>query len=469
MFPGQPLADARALAPGLRALEANPAADRRLLDDLADWCGRYSPWTASAEIAQGQAGIWLDVTGCEHLFGGPSHLIEDLLGRLRGFGFTVRAALAPTPGAAWAFARFDKAAADGMVVTPLELRARLRHLPVSALRLPPLVAEEVTRFGLGRIGDLYEFARGPLVARFGPVLARRLDQTLGRVAEPISPHRPVAPQRTRIAFAEPITTIEVAGPALQTLLDDLCRMLEARSLGARRLELAVYRVDGAVRHLPVGTHRAVRDPDHLYRLMAPHLDKLGLDAGVEIMMLSAAVTETLLPGQLDLEEDTAVLVSTAPLIDRLASRLGAANVLRPQPRASHLPERAQSWLPSLAEPPAASGAPVPKPRAPRPVKLLARPERVDDVIALVPDAPPRRFSWRGRTHRIRLADGPERIAPEWWRGEAPTRDYYRVEDAEGRRFWLYREGLQGDQLEASQMEGNGQGVNPRWYLHGFFA
>jgi protein ImuB len=221
---------------------------------------------------------------------------------LRGLGFSVRAALAPTPGAAWAFARYDAAASDGLAVTPLELRSRLRHLPVAGLRVPPTLADEMTRFGLGRIGDLYEFARAGLIAHFGSVLARRLDQALGRLAEPITPARPVAPLRARLAFVEPIATVEAAGLSLRNLLVDLAGALEARGLGVRRLELAVYRADGAVRRLPTDIEPALREPDALHRLMAPHLDKLGLDAGVEIMVLSAAQVEPLPEAALELDE-----------------------------------------------------------------------------------------------------------------------------------------------------------------------
>jgi protein ImuB len=459
LFPGQSVADARVLVPGLRVVEADPAADARALDDLADWCGRYTPWTATDGIINGQAGLWLDVTGCDHLFGGPAEMLRDLLARLRKSGYAAAAALAPTPGAASAFARFDPAASDGMVVTRLELRAKLRRLPLASLRLPLVVVDEVSRFGLTKIGDLYEFARGPLATRFGTVLTRRLDQALGRLAEPISPRRPVAPQRSRVAFTDPITTLPVAEAALSRLLDELCPQLERAALGVRRLELVVYRLDGAVRRLPVGTHEAVRDPAHLFRLTAPHLDKLGIDAGVEIMVLAAAMTEPLAARQLDFAAADPASANLheaiTPVIDRLVSRLGSANVLRPVARASHVPERSQSWQPSLLAHPTAKSASAIRPRAPRPIRLLARPEPVDDVVALVPDAPPRRFSWRGRTHRIRLADGPERIAPEWWRDDARTRDYYRVEDADGQRFWLYREGINGDPQ--------------RWYLHGFFA
>jgi len=140
------------------------------------------------------------------------------------------------------------------------------------------------------------------------------------------------------------------------------------------------------------------------------------------------------------------------LVDRLAGRLGLDAVLKLAPRESHLPERESMLLLHEQKP-----RPAPwRVKRPRPVRLLARPEPVE-AVALVPDHPPILFRWRGVTHRVQRADGPERIASEWWREERPTRDYFRVEDEAGRRFWLYRDGLFNET------------PHPRWYLHGFFS
>jgi protein ImuB len=458
LHPGLPLADARALEPGLQTVAEDAAADRRQLEDLADWCGCYTPWTApEVEIAAGAAGIWLDVTGAAHLFGGEQALLAGLLMRMRGFGFAVSAALASTPGAAWALARFDARAAEGLVLAPEAERAALMSLPVAALRLAPHVVTGLEKFGLGRIGDLTGLARGPLVARFGEDVARRLDQALGRVGEPVSPRRPVPPYRVQLAFAEPIATRLAIEAALDRLLPDLMRSLEQARRGLRRLDLAFYRIDGAVRRIPIGTMRPVRDAAYVKRLLAEHLDKVDPGEGIELMRAVAAETEPMLPRQARLPdlETTAPAGELTGLVDRLANRLGAANVLRALPRASHVPERAQALLP-LGD--VLRAAPVARPKLPpRPPRLLASPEPID-AMALLPDAPPRQFRWRGETYRIRRAEGPERIADEWWYQDAPTRDYYRVEDESGRRFWLYRDGLYGERQQA-----------PRWYLHGLFA
>jgi protein ImuB len=462
--PGLPLADARALEPGVQAIAEDAAADRRQLEDLADWCGRYTPWTApEPEIAAGAAGIWLDMTGAAHLFGGEPALVADLVRRMRGFGFAASAALASTPGAAWALARFDARAAEGLVLEPDAERAALMTLPVACLRLAPHVVTGLEKFGLVRIADLTGLARGPLVARFGEDVARRLDQALGRAGEPVSPRRPVPPIRAHLAFAEPIVTRLAIEAALDRLLPELMRSLEQTRRGLRRLELAFYRIDGAVRRIPIGTMRPVRDAAYVKRLLAEHLDKVDPGEGIELMRALAFETEPMLPRQARLPDlDAAPPKSELTgLVDRLANRLGPDNVLRVKPRASHVPERAQALLPLgevLRTTPVARPKLPPRPETPpRPPRLLAAPEPID-AMALLPDAPPRQFRWRGETYRIRRAEGPERIAGEWWREDAPTRDYYRVEDESGRRFWLYRDGLYGERQQA-----------PRWYLHGLFA
>ncbi len=471
--PGQPLADAYAVLPELRALPADSAAEAKALDGLAAWCGRYTPWTAvdgeGGNPCSGAGGLWLDVTGCAHLFGGEAALLQDLVGRLEGLGFAARAALADTPGAAWAVARFGELDGNDLaVVPPGGLRAALAPLPVAALRLDGVAAEGLRRVGLRRVGDLIDLPRAPLAARFGEAALRRLDQALGRVGESLSPRRPVAPLRARLAFAEPIATQDDIAAAVRHLLADLCRRLAEVRRGARRLDLVLYRADGTCAGAAIGTSRPVRDAGHLERLFAEKLEGLDPGFGIEVMALAAPVADSLEAQQADLATGGAAAEEgLARLIDRLGNRLGAANVARLVPQASHIPEKAcreETALASSAPPPAAAGQDDFCPSPPRPLHLLAWPEPVD-VMAPVPDHPPLMFRWHGRPHRVVRADGPERIAPEWWLAEEPldpeaaeraTRDYYRVEDADGRRFWLYRQGLY-----------RADGA-PRWYLHGVF-
>jgi len=480
LAPGMTLADARALCPDLAAHAAEPGAEARALAALAEWCTRYTPWTTAEAPAEGTgagAGIFLDVSGCAHLLGGEAALLGDLLARIRRQGFAARAGLADTPGAAWAAARFADAAGRGAIVPAGGTWAAIEPLPVRALRLPGATVEGLARLGLRRIGDLAGLPRRGLARRFGQAVARRLDEALGRASEPLSPRLPVHPWRERLALAEPVARAEDLVAGLRLLLPRLCSRLERGHRGARRLELLLYASDGTMRRLAVGTSRPARAPDHLLRLFAEPLEAieppLGPGAGIEVMVLAAPVTDPLSALQLGLgleaktagAADGAVAEAwLADLVDRLGNRLGADNVARLAPRESHLPERAQRLLPSLRVRGALPPGPWPA-RGARPLRLLERPEAIE-AVAEVPDGPPVLFRWRRGVHRVTRAEGPERIAPEWWRPlerrEAGTRDYFRVEDHHGRRFWLYRHGLY-------LLPGQAIEPPPAWFLHGLFA
>lgn len=449
--PGQGMADARALRPDLKTTEAHPDDDMAALERLADWCGRYTPWTAvEAPTADGQGGAWLDVSGCAHLFGGEEAMVADMLDRLGRQGLAARAGLADTPGAAWAAARFGDGPAA--IIPEGAIRQLMPGLPTAALRLPPVLVETLRRLGLRRVGDLMGLARGALAARFGSVVAWRLDQMLGVAGEPLSPRRPPPAASARLAFAEPIGRPEDIAAALDRLLAAVTRTLEADRLGARRLELEAFRVDGTVGRIAVGTGRPVRDPRHLARLFAEPLTSLDTGFGIEALALSVLVREPLDVTQTELVDDARNMLEHSKkdgelslLADRLLARLGADGVVRPAPVASHLPERSAQRLPPLSKPPLPAW-----PRRRRPVRLLVRPEPVE-VVAAAGDVAT--VTWRHTAHRIVRADGPERLTPEWWRSPLEPqlpRDYYRVEDDHGRRLWLMRHG-------------------GRWFVQGVFA
>ena len=483
--PSMPLADARALIPGLGVWQADPVGDAKALARLAGWCARYTPWAAAEETTPaGTGGLWLDITGCAHLFGGEHALQDDLIKRLGRFGFTAQAAIGDTPGSAWAWARF-RGSGDDPVLPRGGARSALAALPVAALRLGPSIVETLGKLGLRRIGELYELPRAALAARFGDGVQRRIDQALDLLDEPISPRRPIAPFVARLAFPEPVSQpADIAG-ALERLLASLCARLETEHLGARRLAFTIHRSDASIATVTVGASRPVHDPNHLMRLFAPKLERLdpaGLDghSGVEVAVLAIPAVAAFTAEQTKIPRLDAVAAyplkrplehtrtrrldpgpNIAALADRLAGRLGAANVLALGLRESHWPERAATAHPILDGPPP-PGSPTEGSSAcaglARPLRLLGRPEPIEVTAEADAARPPAAFRWRALTHRIARSEGPERIEAEWWRGRhAHARDYYRVEDREGRRFWLYRE-----------LAGNGQSPS-RWFLHGAFA
>ena len=459
LAPGMPLADALSFLPGLLTGAAAPEADAAALGRLAEWCRRYSPWTAP----DGSDGIKIEITGCAHLWGGEAALVADLARRLTRQKIAHRIAIAGTPGAAWALARFAAAAGCPILPAPDEERAALAPLPVEALRLDPATAAGLRRVGLRQIGELYPMPRDALARRFGEEAGRRLDRALGREPEPLSPLSETPARRVRLSFAEPIADPADLARAIERLTQDLATRLAREGMGARRLDLAFHRIDGRVEHIRLGTARPSRDPRHLAGLFAARLETVDPGLGVEDMILALYAAEKLPAEQIGLTAARAPGGGIAPLVDRLGARLGLDAIGRLAAHASHIPERASLWAPIAAAQSGKSDAIPGKP--PRPVRLFAPPEPIE-AFWLLPDDPPFRFTWRRRPHQVRRADGPERIAEEWWTAEGSAaahalRDYYRVEDADGRRFWLFRSGLPGFGPRGEPP--------PRWFVHGVFA
>ena len=462
---GQGLADARAAHPDLDIVPADAAADRRLLTALADWCDRYTPLVA----LDAPDGLYLDISGCAHLFGGEHGLLSDLLARLYDQGLAAQAAVAATPGAAWASARH---AGGALIIETGAEAPALAPFPLAALRLDGGTLAGLAKVGLKTVSQLADAPRAPLTRRFGRQCVLRLDQALGRVREAISPRLPVAALTAERRFAEPVGRTGDVEQVLYMLARRLKPDLERRGIGARVLEYALFRVDGAVQRLCVGASRPVRDPETVVKLFRERMHAAGdtLDAGYGFDVLRLSVLET---GALDDAQGDFSAgsddggVDVAVLLDRIAARLGDDGAGHPVRRVvaaeSHVPERAETLEPADVNilPAKQDAAPS---STPRPARLLRQPEPVE-VVAGVPEGPPARFRWRRALYQVARAEGPERIGGEWWGDHAPEdrmpapRDYYRVEDAEGRRYWLFRRGLYG-------IAG---GSEPQWFMHGLFA
>jgi protein ImuB len=455
--PGMGLADAQALVPDLRVEPADRDGDAAALRRLAEWATRFSPLVAP----DFPDGLMLDIAGCAHLWGGEARLLADALARLRNHGLTVSGAIAGTVGAAWAAARFGTSR-TGTIIPAGAISNALAALPVQALRIDAATAEGLARLGLRKIGDLYPMKRAGLTQRFGPALLNRLDQALGSAAETSSPLAPPPDRRVGMGFAEPISTLESIHRVAEVLVQRLTRELAEHQLGARSLRLSAYRLDNAVSGIAIGTARPSAEPRHLLHLLAEKLEMIDPGPGIEFINLAAERSERLSPSQsglIDLDEAAISAADLAPLMDRLANRLGADSLARPVAVESHVPERAQKWAPPLSSATLESSKTEWPDLPPRPTRLLPHPEPID-VMAPIPDDPPITFRWRHITHRVTWAEGPERIEPEWWKIQdtnAETRDYYRVEDETGGRYWLYRAGL----YQVNQA--------PRWFLHGVFA
>ncbi len=449
IVPGIGLSDARALCLNLAAAPAEPDADRRALERLADWCGRYTPWVAvDPAIGQAEAGLLLDIAGCAHRFGGrvsgrvsgEAGLLADLARRLTRARLRHRLAVADAPGTAWAWSRFGPVARRP-ILAPGEAAAALPSLPVEALRLAAAESAALQRLGLRRIADLMALPRAALAARFGERLLRRLDEALGHCREPIAPRRPATDYATRRDFVEPLLVPAGLAPTLARLLVRLCRRLERDGLGARQLVCTVFRLDGTASSAAIGTSRPARDPAHLMKLFAPKLEALDPDPGIETMLLEAPdierAGETQQPfATLDRRASAAIGNDVAALIDRLVNRLGAGAVHYMAPQPDHVPERQWRRVPALSAAPPDWSA-WPRETRALPQRLLPRPEPLA-AVELGPDGAPSRFIWRRRIFAIASAAGPDRRLGAWWRGEDAARDYWTIADSAGRAASVFR-------------------------------
>jgi protein ImuB len=489
---GLSLPDARARFPALVTVEAQPAEEAQLLTRLCDWCSRYTPLAA----LDGRDGLMLDISGVAHLFEGEAALIEDCRARLSAQGITVAIGAASNPRAASALARFSRVKTAPEPLSDKAFAKLFHDLPLAALGLDEKTVADMARAGLRRIGDIALRPRAPITARFGSVPMARLDALKGLERSSIAPRFRPPDFCAERQFVSPIQTVEAIEVQLRKLADDLVVLLERQAKGARRIELSLYRVDGEVRRIRIGASRPLNEARAIVRLIAERLaspDEDAIDAGygVDLMRLACLSAEPLAPSEAELERahEAERARSLTELLDRLSARLGARAVTRRELIDAHLPEQAEAaaaatlgqarvrikrqedrhceersdeaiqesgalapGLLRFARNDGSDGAPA------RPLRLFARPEPIE-ALAEVPDGPPLRFRWRRVLHDVAAIEGPERIAAPWWRhANAPTRDYFRAEDSEGRRFWLYREGLWGRETKQA-----------KWFVHGLFG
>ncbi|MDX8347511.1 DNA polymerase Y family protein [Cognatiyoonia sp. IB215446] len=451
IHPGSRVVDMRAICPELQVEYADPVGDQAALDRLVLWARRWCPWT----VRDGEDGLILDTTGSDHLLGGEAAMLVEMETQLSLLGLSAQLAVAPTWGAAWALARFGPVRS---ICGPDEVGVKLGALPVTGLRLDGETVLLLRRLGLKTIGAVMDVPRLSLTRRFvkagleaNPLM--RLDQALGKLAEPVASVDAQPRFRVQSRLAEPIFD---PTPYLPELCENLCEVLKQAGQGCRRLHLTVYRTDGDVSHVDVATSATTRDPGHLHGLFRDKVERINPGFGFDLITLEAGGVEEMQERQNRLDGGSDDDLHLTRLVDRLSAKFGAHAVTRPVLRESHIPERAEGQVAALATM-VETGEAVAKER---PLRLFDHPEEVR-VLYAVPEGPPAQFVWRRQTHRVARYAGPERIAPEWWKDRPGTRlrDYFKVEDQAGRRIWLYREGLHED----------GRGGDPRWFVHGCFA
>lgn len=443
---GMVLADARAILPDLQVLDDIPDLGEKLLTRLATWCIRFSPIVA----IDPPEGLFLDASGCTHLWGGDSCYLADIEKKLNLRGYAVRTAIADTLGVAWGMARFGN---KPLVVPPGDHFEALLPLPPEALRLEPETVERLNKLGLRQIRQFIRMPRPTLRRRFGTHFIMRVDMALGQEMEILHPVIPPEPYHERLPCLEPIITAVGIEIALRQLLETLCLRLQQEQKGLRAATFKSYRVDGKIQCICIGTHRPSHSVPHLFKLFEIKLPTIEPDLGIELFVLEAPKVEEYLPDQRKMWEAGGGLedIQLSELVDRLAGKVGAEAIHRYIPEEHYWPERSYSLAATLHEK-ATTSWPVDKQR---PLHLLPKPERIE-VTAPVPDYPPMLFRHKGKLHMILKADGPERIEQEWWVQQGQHRDYYRVEDEDGKRYWLFRLGHYDDKVF-------------QWFLHGYFA
>lgn len=439
------LADARALVPGLQVMDDDESLNEKLLTRIAEWCIRFTPVVA----IDAPDGLLLDATGCSHLWGGDDRYVEDITGKLRARGYDVRVAMADTVGVAWGVARFGN---GSRVVKSGVTMDALLNLPPEALRLESESLERLHKLGLHAIRQFIHMPRASLRRRFGPQLLRRLTMALGGEREVLTPVKPIEPYQERLPCMEPITTAVGIEIALNTLLATLCSRLKQEQKGLRIVVFKGYRVDGKVESVEVRTNRPSHHAEHLFKLFEIKLSSIAPAWGIELFVLEATKVEDSLPQQEQMWAESGGLddAGLSELLDRLAARLGEQTIHRYLPAEHYWPERSIQLAVGLHQKPTTAWE-----DKPRPIQLLPQPEIIQ-VTAPIPDYPPMLFIYKGKLHKINKADGPERIEQEWWLQQGQHRDYYRVEDEEGHRYWIFRLGHYHDK-------------NYQWFIHGFFA
>ncbi|WP_296611400.1 DNA polymerase Y family protein [Sphingomonas sp.] len=448
---GMTLADARARLTELEAFDHVPHDDHLWLERLADGCARYTPWV----MLDAPDGLVLDITGCAHLLGNETALASDVLARLDRLGVTAQHAFAANPDAARALARWRSVGAN-------EDEA-VRRLPVVALGLEEEATTALKRAGLKTVGDVVARPLSAIAARFGSDAATQVRRIIGEADSPLTPRIVAPPLFVERRFAEPVARTEFALTVLGELIGEAALRLDQTHEGGRRFEARFFRTDGLVQRMAVETGRPTRDVAAVLRLFRERIETLAdpIDPGFgfDLIRLDVPVAERLDAAQLKLEGGAVGEAELAQLIDRLSTRVGRSRIRRFAPRDRHLPEQAELMLPATDPVPPCDWPELETGEPPlRPIHLFDPPQPIDSIASEVPDGLPRQFRWRRVLHDVARVEGPERIATPWWGSyQAPTRDYYRVEDRRGRRFWIFRHGLYGEVAE------------PGWYIHGLFA
>jgi protein ImuB len=440
------VADATAMVPGLEIIDDKPGRNLKLLKGLAEWCVRYSPIIS----VDPPDGLIFDISGCAHLWGGEKEYLNEIITRLQSKGYYARAAIADTIGTAWAVSRYSLV--NPIVKEGLQTAALLPLSP-AALRIEIGVFEKLRKLGLIKVESIIRMPRSVLRRRFGENLLLRLGQALGYEDETIVPIIVPQPYTERLSCLDAIKTATGLEIAIKLLLEKLCFRMLGEGKGLRIAKLSCYRVDGRKVEASIGTSAPSNSKDHLFNLFELKIPTIAPGLGIELFVMEASKVEELVPPQESLWVGDSGLNyrSLEELLDRITGKTSETIVQRYLPAEHYWPERVTKQADSIDEKPTIAWQ-----TSPRPTQLLRKPEPIE-VSVPVPDYPPMLFRYKGCTHHVKKADGPERIEREWWIDKGEHRDYYQIEDEIGQRYWIFRSGHYKN------------GKSQQWFIHGYFA
>ena len=444
----------------LHIYEHDPIADRTALEEIAARCHSFSP-LVGLEAAPEPSSLLLDVTGSAPRLGGEAAVAQQIADFIQQLGYRVRIAIADTIGAAWALAHETT---DITIVPSEHTRTELAPLPIESLRLPHSIGDLLVQLGIRRVGELFRLPRESLLSRFGQELLLRMDQATGDVAETIVPHCPTPPLVVTQQLEHATDRREAIGHLTHDLVKRLCQHLIEQDREAVQLEYTLLLVSKATTKIRVGLYQATANPRHIFDLLLMQLENTLINSPIQKATLAATIAVDRVEEQHCLFTDDASPPpwQLAHLIERLSSRLGTDRVLTANLSREPQVEMAYRYRPLAGQRIRAPNTtqdqaaiaytrPLLLIQPPVPLQVIGVHQSTGTNGGVRTCGPPRLFQYRNQSHRTIAHWGPERIETGWWRGPTSRRDYYRVEDERGSRFWLFRDLRQ-----------------QRWFLHGEF-
>jgi protein ImuB len=436
------IAAARALCAELIVLPREQSKEQHALEQIAAGVYCLTPNTSLNKQS-----VLLEVSTTLRLFGGLSALLKRARETLRELGYSVVLGVAPTPLAAWLFAQARAMSASparrqsGFGCQDLsQLPAHLAELPLTLFDWPRETLDALTSLAVKRVRDVLALPRDGVTKRFGASINADIDKALGRVADPRQWFAPPDKFFTRIELLAETHDAQMLLFPLRRMLSELQQFLQARGAGTDTLTIHFEHGSTLRTPLVINTSDSSRERTRWEVLIRERLDKALLPATVSALSLQVSSWRAYTPINASWLPDRAAQTSAwHALADRLASRLGAAQVFAVRVQDDHRPEFSWARHEFGAAAPQAAVDAVEKNR---PLWLIEHPRALTLQAA--------RLQYHGD---LQFVAGPERIEAGWWDAQPARRDYFIARNPLGELVWVYRDLHDRD----------------KWYLQGLFS